>query len=151
MATRSEAAVDSVLSDIEVAETLIGAFNDRNVERAMAVVADEAEWFMVPFGRTSHGPEGYRDHWGLWTTACPDCQIETHELIPSPGYVVAEFSGRGTHTGPLRTPKGDLPPSGKKVDLKICDVIRIRDGKSYGSHVYFDMLSVLRQIGIVPE
>ena len=140
-----------VLSDIEVAEVLIGAFNDRQVERAMALVDESAEWHMVPFEVTNHGPLGYRKHWEIWTQAAPDCKVEIDKLIPSPGYVVSEFIATGTHDGPLSTPKGEIPPTGKPVKLRIVDLIRIRDGRSYGSRVYFDMLSALRQIGLVPS
>jgi predicted ester cyclase len=150
MPENKRVAADATLSDVEVAETLIGAFNDRQVERAMALVDDSAEWQMVPFGVTNHGPEGYRRHWEIWTTAAPDCRIEIENLLPSNGCVVAEFIARGTHTGPLSTPKGELPPSGARVEFRLCDVIRIRDGKSYGSRIYFDMLTLLRQFGVVP-
>jgi predicted ester cyclase len=138
------------LTDIEVANVLIGAFNDRKVERAMDLVDESAEWLMIPYGVTNHGPEGYKKHWELWTTAAPDCEIEIAELTPGPNVVTAEFIARGTHSGPLSTPRGEIPPSNNKVELRLCDVIRIRDGRAYGSRIYFDMLSLLRQVGQVP-
>src|SRR5687768_17660813 len=113
------------LSDTEVAEVLIGAFNDRDVERAMALVDESAEWHMVPFGVSSHGPEGYKKHWELWTEAAPDVRVDIQNLIPAPGYVVAEFIGRGTHTGVLHTPLGDIPATNKPVEIHIVDLIRI--------------------------
>jgi predicted ester cyclase len=138
------------LTDIEVANVLIGAFNDRKVERAMDLVDESAEWLVTPYGVTNHGPEGYKKHWELWTTAAPDCEIEIAELTPGPNVVTAEFIARGTHSGPLSTPRGEIPPSNNKVELRLCDVIRIRDGRAYGSRIYFDMLSLLRQVGQVP-
>ena len=138
------------MKDIEVAEVLIGAFNDRKVERAMDLVDESAEWLMIPYGVTNHGPEGYKKHWELWTTAAPDCEIEIAELTPGPNVVTAEFIARGTHSGPLSTPKGEIPPSNNKVELRLCDVIRIREGRAYGSRIYFDMLSLMRQVGQVP-
>jgi predicted ester cyclase len=116
----------------------------------MALVDESAEWLMIPYGVVNRGPEGYRRHWELWTTAAPDCEIEIAELTPAPGVVVAEFIARGTHTGPLSTPRGEIPPSNQKVELRLCDVIRISNGRSYGSRIYFDMLSLLRQVGQVP-
>jgi predicted ester cyclase len=138
------------LTDIDVAKVLIGAFNDRKVERAMDLVDESAEWLMIPYGVTNHGPEGYKKHWELWTTAAPDCEIEIAELTPGPNVVTAEFIARGTHSGPLSTPKGEIPPSNNKVELRLCDVIRIREGRAYGSRIYFDMLSLMRQVGQVP-
>jgi predicted ester cyclase len=109
-----------------------------------------AEWLKIPYGVTNHGPEGYRKHWELWTTAAPGCEIAIVQLTPSPGVVVGEFIARGTHTGQLSTPKGQIPASDQKVELRLCDVIRISGGRAFGSRIYFDMLSLMRQIGHAP-
>jgi predicted ester cyclase len=138
------------LDNRAVAEVLINAFNERDPEPAMALIDEDAEWLMVPYGVTNRGPEGYRKHWQLWTTAAPDCSIEINALHPAPGYVVAEFTARGTHDGPMGTPKGEIPPTGRSVELRLCDCIRIENGKSYGSRIYFDMLDLLRQLGKTP-
>jgi predicted ester cyclase len=149
MATADSSRTSQTLSDVEVAKVLIGAFNDRDVEPAMALVDEDAEWHMIPYGVTNHGPEGYRMHWELWTTAAPDCTIEINDLHASPGLVVAEFTARGTHTGPLRTPRGEIPPSGNSVELHLCDLIRISNGTTSGSRVYFDMGGLMRQLGVL--
>ena len=140
-----------VLEDLEVARVLIDAFNQRDPEPAMALIDEDAEWLMIPYGVTNRGPEGYRRHWELWTTAAPDCRIEINHLHAAPGYVIAEFTARGTHTGPLSTPKGEIPASGNPVEFRLCDCIRIENGKAYGSRIYFDMLSLLRQFGLAPS
>jgi hypothetical protein len=36
------------------------------------------------------------------------------------------------------------------VELRLCDVIRISGGRAFGSRIYFDMLSLMRQIGHAP-
>lgn len=50
----------------------------------------------------------------------------------------------------MGTPKGEIAPTGRSVELRLCDCIRIEDGKSYGSRIYFDMLDLLRQLGKTP-
>ena len=138
------------LSDIAVAEALIGGFNTRDPEPGMALVDEHAEWLMMPYGVTNYGPEGYRKHWELWTTASSDCQIEIDHLHSAPGYVIAEFTPRGTHDGPMSTPKGVIPATGRQVELHCCDCILIENGKTYGSRIYFDMLNLLGQLGVKP-
>lgn len=150
MSAHDDATDRETLDNLAVAEVLINAFNERDPEPAMALVDDAAEWHMIPYGVTNRGPEGYRKHWELWTTAAPDCQIEINHLHQAPGHVVAEFTARGSHDGPLGTPKGEIPPTGRPVELRLCDCILIENGKSYGSRIYFDMLNLLRQLGQMP-
>lgn len=150
MAAHEDMTEPETLDDLAVAEVLINAFNERNPEPAMALVDENAEWLMIPYGVTNRGPEGYRKHWETWTTAAPDCTIEINHLHHAPGHVVAEFTARGTHDGPLSTPKGAIPPTGRPVELHLCDCILIENGKSYGSRIYFDMLGLLRQLGKMP-
>ena len=59
-----------------------------------------------------------------------------------------EFRGIGTHTGPLATPMGVIPPTGRRVDFPLCDVWEVRDGKVVSTHNYFDVMSLLGQLGI---
>lgn len=65
--------------------------------------------------------------------------------------MVVEFMGRGTHTGPLHTPTGDVPATGRRVDLPFCDVHRIEDGKITNGRSYFDLATMMRQLGLMPE
>jgi hypothetical protein len=37
--------------------------------------------------------------------------------------------GRGTHTGPLHGPGGEVPPTGKSLALPFCSTLRVTDGK----------------------
>ena len=60
---------------------------------------------------------------------------------------VCEFTGHGTHTGPLQGAQGTIPASGKKVDLKCLEVFQFRAGKIARARMYYDSGSLLRQVG----
>jgi hypothetical protein len=54
---------------------------------------------------------------------------------------------RGVHAGPLETPTGTIPASNKPVEIPACQVVQVEGGKiKSGSH-YFDLLTMLTQIG----
>jgi hypothetical protein len=54
-------------------------------------------------------------------------------------------------TAPLPMPDGStVPPTGKHVVLRFCEVWRIRDGKVISLHNYGDNLSLLQQLGLMP-
>jgi predicted ester cyclase len=56
----------------------------------------------------------------------------------------------GTHTGPLATPQGTIPATGRRVSISYCIVGRSRDGKLASGHNHFDLLGILAQLGVVP-
>jgi hypothetical protein len=60
---------------------------------------------------------------------------------------VFELVWKGVHTGPLQTPTGTLPASNKPIELPACQVVRIEGGKVKSASHYFDMLTMLTQIG----
>jgi predicted ester cyclase len=56
-----------------------------------------------------------------------------------------------THTGTFATPAGEIPPTGNRVELDACDVVRIgSDGRITSWHSYFDQASMMAQLGAVP-
>jgi len=69
----------------------------------------------------------------------------------SNGQVCTEYVGRGRHTGVLAIGQKKIPASNKTVEFKLCNVIRMVDGKIVSGHVYFDLLALTRQVGIEPS
>jgi predicted ester cyclase len=58
----------------------------------------------------------------------------------------------GTHTGPLQLPDGtELPPTGKRVEVKGMELVRVRDGKIVLDNLYYDNLAVAAQLGLLPQ
>jgi predicted ester cyclase len=64
--------------------------------------------------------------------------------------VVTEGYMTGTQTGTLRTPQGDIPPSGNRIKLRYATVQQVKDGLIVSEHLYFDQLEFLTQIGAIP-
>ncbi|HEX2283182.1 MAG TPA: ester cyclase [Thermomicrobiales bacterium] len=125
------------------------AYNDREFDRAAALATDDYTFTMVPTGETMSGANGIRQYLEMWSTAFPDSTVEITNMVVSDDWVVVEFTGRGIHSGPLRTPTGDIPATGKQVELHFCDVVSVRDGKLAGGRTYFDMASMMRQLGLL--
>ena len=59
----------------------------------------------------------------------------------------------GTHTGPLETPTGEqIPPTNKRIDLKGAVFGRLNErGEIVEERRYYDVGTMLRQLGLVPE
>jgi ketosteroid isomerase-like protein len=56
----------------------------------------------------------------------------------------------GTHNGVLRSPAGDIPPTGRPVTADYIQVLRFRDGKHASFSLMYDRLQMLEQLGLIP-
>lgn len=98
-------------------------------------------------GKRMDGPDAGIAVGQMFATALPDGKINVKNVYASGDTVVVEFIGTGTHTGDF----AGVPGSGRKVTIPVCDVIEFRDGKIYAEREYIDMLSMMQQIGAIPE
>ena len=59
-----------------------------------------------------------------------------------------ELTWKGTHKGPLQTPKGPIAPTGKSIEVRAANVFEIAGDKASLQRQYFDMATLLQQIGV---
>jgi steroid delta-isomerase-like uncharacterized protein len=93
------------------------------------------------------GRDGYRQFFDTYTGAFPDLSIQINDLIAEDGFVVTSYTARGQHTGALR----DIQPTGKQVQVHGVNVSRYRDGKLIESNNLFNEMSLMQQLGVLPE
>ena len=120
------------------------------LDKAVAALAEDFEQTDVPSGQTTHGPEGFRQFNLFFAEGFPDGRVEITNVFATEDQVAVEFTGRGTNTGPLHMPTGDVPPTGRYAELRFCNVLQIKNGKITRSHLYYDLMTMLQQLGLVP-
>ena len=125
------------------------AFNQRNFDKALAMVREDVKWTNAPFDMTYNGRNGYRQYLENWTTALPDAKVEILNLIVGDEWTAAESVARGTHRGPLVGPNGTIDQSLGKVELPFCELLRVVDGQIVEGRVYFDGTTLMRQLGVL--
>ena len=128
------------------------AFNARDLERGGNMLSASAELLDVPSNQRFIGPEGLRQYWQSWYSAFSDGKVEgVNSHASEDGTVVTEFFGRGTHDGTLVGPGGQsLPATGRRVDVRFCQVATVRDNKITDARLYWDMMTMLAQLGALP-
>jgi predicted ester cyclase len=87
---------------------------------------------------------------GSWFTAFPDAHVEVHAVHIVDDVVVEEGTFMGTQNGVLHGPLGDVPPTGRSVELDYVHVLRFRGGKHASFNLMFDRLMMLEQLDLVP-
>lgn len=126
------------------------AFNVRDLNAAIALTTPDVELVDMASGMRFTGPDGVRHFLGGWTTAFPDSKTETTSITASDQSAVIEFVGRGTQTGPLQGPAGDIPPTGRPVEIHFVSVNEFQQGKVARARLYFDALGLMVQLGVIP-
>ena len=108
----------SAQDNAKLAQSFYDMFNKGDIDGMVAQAAENVEVISMANGMTLHGPEGMRQYTQGWASAFPDAKVEVTNIVAGEDSVVVEFRGRGTHTGPLVGPQGEIPPTGKAVGLR---------------------------------
>jgi steroid delta-isomerase-like uncharacterized protein len=133
---------------IDAAKALFLAYNDKNWTAMRAAITPDFVYDEVATARKVQGADEVIAVWQGWATAIPDSRATFHhELASGNNMVVLEHTWSGTHSGPLETPTGTIPATGKRIDLRACAVIEIAGDKVRLQRHYFDMATLLRQLG----
>ena len=123
--------------------------NQHDLDMVVSTLADDVE-SILPGAPPLKGKEPFKAYVSVFQTAAPDTHIEGHRDLGSGDTIVVEGSYSGTQTGPLMTPGGEIPPTGRHFDFTFCDVLQAKDGKVFSHRVYFDQVDFLTQLGLMP-
>jgi steroid delta-isomerase-like uncharacterized protein len=101
-------------------------------------------------GRRMEGADEVIRALQAWKTALPDVTGEVVGVAVDGNTAVLEIVWRGTHTGPLATPSGELPASGRRIETWATMWLRYDGELLVHQRHYLDMLTMLTQIGVLP-
>lgn len=108
---------------------------------------DHPRYELIATGDVYDGPEEVSAYFDESRTAFPDQRNELRALHHTDDGVMVEAVIRGTHHGPLRS----LPPTGREYELPILAFFVFEEDRLVCERVYFDQLTVLRQLGIARD
>lgn len=134
---------------VESAKAPLLGFNQKNWNAIKAGITSDFVYDEVATGRRAEGADQAIAFWQGWATAFPDAQATFDRELASGNTVVLQVTWRGTHQGPLQTPEGAIAPTGKRIDIRACMVVDVADDKAKAHCHYFDMGTLLQQIGAV--
>jgi steroid delta-isomerase-like uncharacterized protein len=83
-----------------------------------------------------------------YRAAFPDLRMDAEEVIASGDRTVARVKATGTQEGEFM----GMPPSGRRVEVQLIDIMRFDDDGLIAEHWgVVDMLSMLQQLGALPQ
>jgi predicted ester cyclase len=81
-------------------------------------------------------------------SAFSDYRLQIGDVTVEGDTVDCQVTMRGTHTGPLHTPFGVIPPTGKEVVAGMPGHYRLANGKIVEERVNMDLEDFMRQLGL---
>jgi ketosteroid isomerase-like protein len=133
----------------EAFEKGTATFNAHDIAGFAEVLAENVA-FTAPGGLHGEGKEACAAFFGGWFAAFPDSRVDVQAVHIIDDVAVEEGTFFGTQNGVLRGPAGDIPPTGRPVEVDYIQVLRFRDGKHISFNLMFDRLMMLEQLGLVP-
>jgi len=124
-------------------------FNAHDIDGFAEVLADDVV-FEAPGGMRGEGREACAAFFASWFAAFSDAHVDIESVHIVDDVAVEEGTFKGTHDGTLQTPAGDIPPTGRPVEIDYIQVLRFREGKHASFNLMFDRLLMLEQLGLVP-
>ena len=139
----------SLEQNLATVRAVYDGFNTGDVPLLLSLVTDDFELVDVALGISWHGKQGWGEWLQNWATSMPDAKVHLDTITAEGDMVVAEHTGGGTQTGPLNTPAGAIPPTGKKIQLRFAEVFEMRNGKIKIMRAYWDTTTLMRQLGLM--
>lgn len=133
----------------EISKKAHQLFSANQFDEVVDMATDNIQVVNYATGQTFNGKSEFRNFMMGFKNAFPDLVIRHTNVFENGEQVALEFEGDGTHTGPLATPAGEVPPTGKSVRFVVCETHRIENGKIASIHNYQDSASLMRQLGLL--
>jgi len=133
---------------INAAKAPTVAYNNKDWNAFKASVTAKFVYDEVGTQRKIEGPAQAVEALQGWAKAIPDSKATFEGALASNGKVVLELTWRGKHAGPMQMPNGEIPATGKSIEIRACQVLEIEGGKVKSMRHYFDMMTMMQQLGL---
>jgi steroid delta-isomerase-like uncharacterized protein len=129
-----------------ILEDYCDAVNSHDVERIASFFTDDGIFEDVPRG-VYRGKEQIKANFDSEFASMPDLKVELRTLFVAGDWAGAESVMTGTNTGDLPM----LPATNKSVSVRAASIFEMRGNKIKRNSNYFDMGSLMQQLGVMPQ
>lgn len=126
-------------------------FDSRDFDRGCSFIPDDGYVEEVPTGERWEGPAGVKAEFERWAKGFSDAHNKIHRILMNDDYTVIEGTWCGTHDGDLNLGDKVLPPTGKSLAFPYTTVARCSDGMQLRSRHYYDLGTIMTQLGLAAE
>ena len=121
------------------------AWNSHDWEKTAHFYADDCVMEDLP-SKICHGKPEIEAYYGYLLVRYPDLHFEAKGSFGGGNQIASEWIMTGTHTGDTPAFKA----TGKKFSVRGVSILELQDGKIIRETDYWDMVSLLKQLGLMP-
>lgn len=139
------------MSTAPVLRELALAFNAGDWSTLREMVTGDVVVVDIASGETSTGADAFVRGDQDWRNAFSDFAVEILSIVGDATHAAGDFILRGTHTGPMPTPWGDVAATDRKVELPFAMFCEVADGKVTVIRDHYNPALAMAQIGVDPK
>jgi carboxymethylenebutenolidase len=126
-------------------------FQTCNTDETLATMVEDAYVNHVPVLTGGTGKPELRDFYArhFIPKMPPDLELIPISRTVGSDQLVDEMVVKFTHSIEMDWMLPGIAPTGRRVEVALCVVVRFRDGKVAHEHIYWDQASVLVQVGLI--
>jgi len=123
-------------------EKWIAGWNSHDPDKILPLFTDDIFYEDVAFGEVSHGQAEVRKFFLSELEGVPDLELKLMRADIHDGHGTIEWMFSGTDKDVFKT--------GKKFSVRGVSVIDMRDGKIFRNVDFYDVATIMRQVGLLP-
>jgi carboxymethylenebutenolidase len=133
------------------AEHVEHEFSTRNTEDTLATMVDDAYVNHIPILTGGVGKDQLREFYSkhFIPQMPPDTSLSPISRTIGDDQIVDEMIFRFTHTIKMDWMLPGIEPTGKRVEVPLVAIVKLRGDKLAHEHIYWDQASVLVQLGLL--
>lgn len=128
-------------------DEMYAAWSRHEPDRLDAILHDDAVHEDVASGHMCHGKDEIKQLINGAVGFSSDFRSTMTTLTIAGDTAMTEWIIEGTHTGPVATPSGPVPESGRNFRLRGASLILFKESKIARVTDYYDMATFLKQLG----
>jgi steroid delta-isomerase-like uncharacterized protein len=136
---------------IRLASENVAAWSAGDWERLRAPFSPDVACYEIGTQRRLQGIDELVAAYKSWKATFPDGTGKIIRSFAGENTVALEVIWSGTHNGPLVGPSGTIPPTGKTFVVPAAQLFIFDEGRIVEFHHYYDLLTMLQQIGAAPS
>ena len=133
---------------IEVMKGMMDAINSKDFEKATTFFTEDLVYEDVPSGHLWRSAKEYIEIAKAVRRSFPDRKWEMKSAFSDGKYIATESVWSGTFN---HSDAPEKPATGKYVSVQCISITELRDGKIYRNRDFYDNLTFMQQLGLLPE
>ena len=118
-------------------------YNDADSETANEILDSSYVLYSPIFPMGLRGIDVLMYNIGSNARSFPDFKLTIDSFFVKDNIIYSYWTQKGTNTGPL----GRMPTTGKSINVSGFAISRVKDGKIYEEHTYWNVLEFYKQLG----